>query len=628
MFGSVSHSRKHRIDSTRDHKPIPGDHDENSVVVMDGNGLPVKDSGIQISTLLNGLKPQGGWDASGGTYPTPTSVGDFWWITVAGVIGGVQYNVNDWIVYVNDDPVDWQKVDNSEFMPGEVFFTGQNITNQTMLKGKIAYISNPVGGGTPGIAWLHFGRNTTDSEALQTIGMVCQTLAEDETGLVKAKGMIEVDTTVLQGWSGETWSEGQVLYLDDSNYGNLTNVRPTAKPSNIVRIGWLIKHDTTGAILLDVEIFQDAKTTLITDVDSLFESANVEDALQELRASRTKHAWVSYANGSDTTGDGTVDRPYQTSQGAVNDRLATDDFVEIISDMTNPSTEVVVIPSAKWCSIMALSGQANFMVGFNIILSDGCYFQGNNIQIDVLDGTAVLSEAYCILEECRVNTLGTNMTFVKLFLNETLYSGALADPNGNKVGLSHQEYPTGTFWSHFWQMLCMNNNRITKLASPVDGTDAVNKSFMENATRYRGCLFTGDDVENGPNEVWTVLGTDFGINEQWDTDNFHSVSVNTGRVVIPTGMSGKYEVKAQVIFQAKANGIRGIAVYKNGVMDQLSRKFINPVGNTENTTIDLNYIMNLVAGDYIEIAVYQDSGLANDIQTGSSYMAVSRIGGV
>jgi hypothetical protein len=277
---------------------------------------------------------------------------------------------------------------------------------------------------------------------------------------------------------------------------------------------------------------------------------------------------------------------------------------------------------------MALSGQANYLNGFNIILNDGCYFQGNNIQIYGLDGVAVLSEAYCILEECRVNTLGTNMTNVKLFLNETLYSGALADPNGIKNGLSHHEFPSGTFWSHFWQMLCMNNNRITKLASPVDGADAVNKSFMDNATRYRGCFFTGDDVENVPNDSWTVLGTDFGINERWDTDNFHSDTVNPGRVVIPTGLSGKYEVNAQIVFQAKANGIRGIAVYKNGVMDQLSRKFINPVGNTENTTIDLNYIMNLVAGDYIEIAVWQNSGISNEIQTGSSYMAVSRIGGV
>lgn len=47
---------------------------------------------------------EGGWDASGGTFPvgsTPvsgTKAGDYWYVTVAGTVGGVAFNVGDVIV--------------------------------------------------------------------------------------------------------------------------------------------------------------------------------------------------------------------------------------------------------------------------------------------------------------------------------------------------------------------------------------------------------------------------------------------------------------------------------------------------------------------------------------------------
>lgn len=110
--GSVSHAKKHQINSTKDHKPIPGDHDEDSVIVMDANGLPVKDSGVPISTLLNGMQPMGPWDCSGGTYPVAPDVGDFYWCSKAGTITGTDYEINDWLVYVATS--EWKKIDNTE----------------------------------------------------------------------------------------------------------------------------------------------------------------------------------------------------------------------------------------------------------------------------------------------------------------------------------------------------------------------------------------------------------------------------------------------------------------------------------------------------------------------------------
>jgi hypothetical protein len=120
-FGTPGHRKRHQVNSTKDHLPIPGDHDENAIVVMDANGLPVKDSGVPLSTIVNGLTPKGDWDASGGTYPTPGKIGDFWWITVAGTIGGVDYQIHDWLVFISwgtpppeSAPAVWKKIDNTD----------------------------------------------------------------------------------------------------------------------------------------------------------------------------------------------------------------------------------------------------------------------------------------------------------------------------------------------------------------------------------------------------------------------------------------------------------------------------------------------------------------------------------
>jgi hypothetical protein len=155
--GGVSHGKRHPIDSIRDHKPITGDHDENAVVVMDANGLPVKDSGIQISTLVTGLSYVDEWDASGGTYPTPTKVGNFWTISVAGTLGGIPYAVHDWLVYVKASPVTWKKIDNTDLVTSvegrtgavalkdsDIFMDGKQLIMSTISWAKNYAITPPL----------------------------------------------------------------------------------------------------------------------------------------------------------------------------------------------------------------------------------------------------------------------------------------------------------------------------------------------------------------------------------------------------------------------------------------------------------------------------------------------------
>lgn len=93
--------------------------------------------------------------------------------------------------------------------------------------------------------------------------------------------------------------------------------------------------------------------------------------------------------------------------------------------------------------------------------------------------------------------------------------------------------------------------------------------------------------------------------ENFDTDNFHSTTTNTSRVTIPTGKDGYYQINCGVEWDANATNSRYISLYKNGTRTYTS---ICSASSGSYPHSRLSTIINLVAGDYIEIYAMQDSG--------------------
>ena len=95
--------------------------------------------------------------------------------------------------------------------------------------------------------------------------------------------------------------------------------------------------------------------------------------------------------------------------------------------------------------------------------------------------------------------------------------------------------------------------------------------------------------------------------EHYDTDGFHSTTTNNSRITIPAGLGGKYLVtSSNLTFNQNATGERSARLLKNG-----SVVFYGP-GWLGNSSVFLSSsftaTVELAAGDYIEIAVYQNSG--------------------
>jgi hypothetical protein len=108
--------------------------------------------------------------------------------------------------------------------------------------------------------------------------------------------------------------------------------------------------------------------------------------------------------------------------------------------------------------------------------------------------------------------------------------------------------------------------------------------------------------------------------EEFDSDTFHSTSSNTSRMTIPAGLGGKYILTASAYFSGfDADGTRLMFFKKNG-SELRGESRIGPASNsgqTPNPTV----VVDLNAGDYVEVWVYQNSGAAMDVGHGSSTTA-------
>lgn len=117
--------------------------------------------------------------------------------------------------------------------------------------------------------------------------------------------------------------------------------------------------------------------------------------------------------------------------------------------------------------------------------------------------------------------------------------------------------------------------------------------------------------------------------ESFDTDNLHSTTTNTSRITIPSGKAGKYQVNATILFANNTSGLRRIELWLNGSIYQQDSMAVS--SNDGRAFMTIASILNLSAGDYLEIYVFQNTGGAlnvwgDDSNTKCSNFSVGYLG--
>lgn len=111
---------------------------------------------------------------------------------------------------------------------------------------------------------LALANNSINSSA--TLGLVTENINNNQEGFITTGGLIrEVNTT--GSLQGETWVDGQTLYLSATTGGAVTNIMPVA-PNHKIVVGYVVyAHAIHGTIYVKVSVGQNIEQ--LNDVESI-----------------------------------------------------------------------------------------------------------------------------------------------------------------------------------------------------------------------------------------------------------------------------------------------------------------------------------------------------------------------
>jgi hypothetical protein len=99
---------------------------------------------------------------------------------------------------------------------------------------------------------VDLARANNDLNSADTLGVVTETINANQEGFILTVGQLEgINTT--GSLQGETWADGDVLYLSPTTAGRITNIKPNGSNGHIVIIGYVEHaHNTQGKIYVKI----------------------------------------------------------------------------------------------------------------------------------------------------------------------------------------------------------------------------------------------------------------------------------------------------------------------------------------------------------------------------------------
>jgi len=447
------------------------------------------------------------------------------------------------------------------------------------------YQAVKVSGATGQRLSVQLAQANNDFNSATTIGLVTETILKNQEGFITTSGQVkEINTT--GSLQGETWADGDVLYLSPTTAGNITNVKPVA-PEHLIVIGYVeYAHAIHGKIFVKVdngyeldELHNVSITTPANDQVLTYESSS------SLWKNKTLDKTSVGLGNVDNTSD--VNKPVSTAQQtALN--LKFNNPTGTISDYLRGDGSVAAFPSIPSVTPSALTKTDDT----NVTLTLGGT-PGTSLLQDVsltLGWTGTLADsriASASIWNAKQNALtnpitGTGTTnYLSKFTGTSALGNSLIYDNGTNVGI-------GT--------TSLGENKVniySSLSNTLDRTSALSVTYQPTftaTTAYR----------------WGIQGN-LNIAGQGTIGGYGSAGV-LGRIQFTGTNTYSYStghewsgIKSEVFMQANntANRLAGIYIQgqtSGGVIGDFYRLLIQ----------DIN--VGTVTNDY---GIYQVSGVKN-----------------
>jgi len=127
-----------------------------------------------------------------------------------------------------------------------------------------------------------------------------------------------------------------------------------------------------------------------------------------------------------------------------------------------------------------------------------------------------------------------------------------------------------------------------------------------SGSTFVGCSASARASQSIANNTVTAIALN---TEQFDSSSMHSTTVNNSRFTIPTGYTGKWLFTAVSGFDPLTAGNMILRFYVNGSSIGLAIFTGNTNAGTLTST-SISNVLSLTAGDYVELMIYQNSGVA------------------
>ena len=147
-------------------------------------------------------------------------------------------------------------------------------------------------------------------------------------------------------------------------------------------------------------------------------------------------------------------------------------------------------------------------------------------------------------------------------------------------------------------------------ATTVARSDHVHLSAPISGARvFHSAAISINDNSNSP------LGM---TSERHDAAGYHESVTNPSRLTVPAGRAGKHRIAGHVAFASNSVGLRDIAIRLNGAtfIAKDRRQASTTAGEL---TLSISTEYDLIAGDYVELVVFQNSGGALNISAAGNY---------
>lgn len=169
-----------------------------------------------------------------------------------------------------------------------------------------------------------------DANSADTLGIVTETIALNQEGFIITSGVVR-DINTTGSLQGETWADGDILYLSPTTPGAITNIKPTA-PQHMVIVGYVeYAHGVHGKIFVKIqngyelnELHNVLITTPLNNQVLGYESST------GLWKNKSIADWLGYTPANAASISGTTGKLAKfTSSGAVGDSIVSESGTDI-----------------------------------------------------------------------------------------------------------------------------------------------------------------------------------------------------------------------------------------------------------------------------------------------------------